>query len=113
MDNCTRLNETQRKTALLTLGAIAIAGILVCSVAVVLLVIFKLYKYFTHRLALYQVLAAMSYGFSLGLELAVFDYYHIARNVNTNAVMTSNPYILHQLRLLNGWHGNQEMSGKN
>ena len=75
MDNCTRLNETQRKTALLTLGAIAIAGILVCSVAVVLLVIFKLYKYFTHRLALYQVLAAMSYGFSLGLELAVFDYY--------------------------------------
>ena len=28
--------------------------------------------------------------------------------VIVTAVMTSNPYILHQLRLLNGWHGNQE-----
>ena len=27
--------------------------------------------------------------------------------------MTSNPYILHQLRLLNGWHGNLKMSWKN
>ena len=34
-----------------------------------------LYKYFAHRLALYQVVAALSYGFSLVLELSVIDYY--------------------------------------
>ena len=75
MENCTRLDGADRKRALLVMGLIAIGSTMVCLLAVILLVLFKLYKYFAHRLALYQVVAALSYGFCLALELSVIDYY--------------------------------------
>ena len=75
MENCTRLDEADRKRALLVMGLIAIVSTMVCLLAVILLVFFKLYKYFAHRLALYQVLAALSFGSAQVLELSVIDYY--------------------------------------
>ena len=75
MGNCTRLDEADRKGAVLLMGLIAIVSTMVCLLAVILLVLFKLYKYFAHRLALYQVVAALSFGFSLVLELSAIDYY--------------------------------------
>ena len=75
MANCSHLDESDRKTALLTMGLLALVAVLVCSTAALLIGVFKLYKYFSHRLALYQVVGALCYGFFLVMELAVFNYY--------------------------------------
>ena len=70
-DNCT-LTETDKRRALLAMGIEGVAATIVCSVAVTLVCIFKLYKHFAHRLALYQVLAALLYGASLAMELVFY-----------------------------------------
>ena len=68
MDNCTLTTSVKRK-ALLAMGVQGVAATIVCLIAIALVFIFKLYKYFAHRLALYQVLAALLYGAALAMEL--------------------------------------------
>ena len=68
MDNCTLTTPVKRK-ALLAMGVQGVAATIVCLIAIALVFIFKLYKYFAHRLALYQVLAALLYGAALAMEL--------------------------------------------
>ena len=51
-ESCT-LSETDKRRALLAMVIEGVAARIVCSVAVTLVFIFKLYKYFAHRLALY------------------------------------------------------------
>ena len=60
-------NETD--TILRCMGFIGLSSVIVCFTSVVLVFAFKLYIYFVHRLALYQVLAALCYGLVLTLEL--------------------------------------------
>ena len=60
-------NETDM--ILRCMGFIALSSVIVCFTAVVLVFALKLYIYFVHRLALYQVLAALSGGIALTLEL--------------------------------------------
>ena len=67
-DNHT-LSKQDKCNALLAMGVQGVAATIVCLIAIALVFIFKLYQYFAHRLALYQVLAALLYGAALALEL--------------------------------------------
>ena len=67
-DSCTLCKQDKCK-ALFAMGVQGVAATIVCLIAIVLVFIFKLYKYFAHRLALYQVLAALLYGAALAMEL--------------------------------------------
>ena len=66
---CDKLNDSVKEDALYGMGFLGVVATLVCLVAASLVFIFKLYKYFSHRLALYQVMAALVLGASLSLEL--------------------------------------------
>ena len=48
MDNCTLTTPVKRK-ALLAMGVQGVAATIVCLIAIALVFIFKLYKYFAHR----------------------------------------------------------------
>ena len=54
---------------ILWMGCLGFASTVVCSSAALLVFINKLHKYFVHRLALYQVIAAFFYGLALTFEL--------------------------------------------
>ena len=60
-------NETD--TILRCMGFLGLSSVIVCFTSVVLVFVFKLYVYFVHRLALYQVLAALCNGLAITLEL--------------------------------------------
>ena len=75
MPNCSLLDEQKRETAVFIIGFLGLAATIVCFVATLLVAVFKLYRYFAHRLALYQVLAALLYGIALSLELPAVNYY--------------------------------------
>ena len=75
MDNCTELTEQQRVDALLAIGLTGLVAVIICLTAIVLLFLFKLYKYFAHRLALYQVVGALGYATALTFQLLNLNYY--------------------------------------
>ena len=70
MEDCTLINDTDKQNALYAMGSLGVAATIVCFVAASLVFIFKLYKSFAHRLALYQVSAGFFYGLALAFELA-------------------------------------------
>ena len=53
------ISEDEKNRILTVMGYSGAISILVCLVSIAILVWFKLYKFFSHRLALYQVLAAI------------------------------------------------------
>ena len=61
------------------MGAVGILSAIVCSVAVIMVVVLKLYKYAVHRLAMYQVIAALFHSLICVFELVSFtkDHCHI------------------------------------
>ena len=61
------------------MGAVGILSAIVCSVAIIMVVVLKLYKYAVHRLAMYQVMAALFYSLICVFELVSFtkDHCHI------------------------------------
>lgn len=68
------LDKDQMDTALAIMSSTGGASFLVCSLAVTLVVVFKLYKQFAYRLALYQVIAAMLFGVASCLEVLFINY---------------------------------------
>ncbi|KAL5517100.1 hypothetical protein EMCRGX_G002571 [Ephydatia muelleri] len=68
------LDKSELERALVIMSSTGGASVLVCSVAVVLVVVFKLYKQFAYRLALYQVLAAMAFGVACAVEAIFVNY---------------------------------------
>ena len=73
------VNESAAHYVITWMGSLGLTATVVCSTAALLVFVFKLHKYFVHRLALYQVLAASFYGLALTLELvflAVDKYEH-------------------------------------
>ena len=58
------------------MGFLGLSSVIVCFTSVVLVFILKLNIYFVHRLALYQVLAALCYGLVLTLELLFLIFRH-------------------------------------
>ena len=69
-ENCSHpVSTNETDTILRCMGFLGLSSVIVCFTSVVLVFVFKLYIYFVHRLALYQVLAALSYGIALTLEL--------------------------------------------
>ena len=63
------LTKQNKCNALLAMGVQGVAATIVCLIAIALVFIFKLYQYFAHRLALYQVLATtLLYGAALAME---------------------------------------------
>ena len=68
------LDNAELDAALLIMSSTGGASVVVCSVAVALVVVFKLYKQFAYRLALYQVLAALVFGAVCSLEAIFINY---------------------------------------
>jgi hypothetical protein len=68
------LTKEEMFIILLTFGIGGVVAVAVCLVALGLLLCFKLYKYFVHRLAMYQVLAALFYGIICVFELINLHY---------------------------------------
>ena len=69
-DNCTQaFTDADKRRTLLAMGSVAASAAVVCFVAVVLVVHFKLFRYFAHRLALYQVLAALGLAVALACQM--------------------------------------------
>ena len=75
MENLTCVGENDQKTLLLVLSVGGMVASLVCLLSLALVVKFKLYKHFCHRLASYQVLSSLFFGVLLSVEL-VFTNYH-------------------------------------
>ena len=68
--NCSHpVTKSEAHNVILWMGFLGLSATVVCSTAALLVFIFKLHKYFVHRLALYQVLAAFFYALALTFEL--------------------------------------------
>ena len=74
--NCSNasLDKNELDAALAIMSSTGGASVVVCLVAVALVVVFKLYKQFAYRLALYQVLSAMVFGAVCSLEAIFINY---------------------------------------
>ena len=62
------ISEDEKNRILTVMGYSGALSILVCLVSIAILVCFKLYKFFSHRLALYQALAAIFVSAVCSLE---------------------------------------------
>ena len=65
--------ENETITILYCMGFLGLSSTVVCLTPAVLVFVFKLHEYFVLRLALYQVLAAFSWGLVLTLEMIFLD----------------------------------------
>jgi hypothetical protein len=63
------LTEQQKFILLLILGISGMVAVVVCLIALGMLVGFKLYRYFVHRLAMYQVMAALFFAIVCVFEM--------------------------------------------
>ena len=70
------LSLYQRKEILAIFGGGGIAAVAICSVALALLIFFKMYKTYSERLVLYLLLSALFFSLVLGLTVTgtVFDF---------------------------------------
>ena len=67
-------SEKQINNLLIGLSTTGLASVLTCSIAVIMVMLLRLYKKFVYRLALYQVLAALFFSITLSLELLALNY---------------------------------------
>ena len=80
MDNCSdsyngsSLTESEKYYILLAMGTGGIAAVVICIIALAVVVFLKLYRYFVHRLAIYQVLAALFFGSVCIMEMFFINY---------------------------------------
>ena len=74
-DNCSETyTQTQKNTLLAVAGCTGFISFCACVLAVTLVFHLKLYKIFTYRLAMYQVLSAMFVSFTVVLFFTLIDY---------------------------------------
>ena len=74
-DSCnSTFSREQIDQILIALSTTGMASMLTCSIAVLMVVLLRLYKRFAYRLALYQVLAALFFSLTLSLELLALHY---------------------------------------
>ena len=74
MTTCTGENEGAASVLLLVLSIGGMVASLVCLLSLILVLKFKLYKYFSHRLASYQVLSSLFFAIVLSVELVFANY---------------------------------------
>lgn len=87
--------EDKYKTILLAMGGGGFVAFSVCLIAVILVIVLKLYKYKVHRLAMYQVLAALFYGITCSFELAIIKSNNIKETwVNEMTVCKAAGFLL-------------------
>ena len=67
-------SKEQIDQILIALSSTGMASMLTCFTGVLMVIILKLYKKFAYRLAVYQVLAALFFSFTLSLELMALHY---------------------------------------
>lgn len=72
--NRSTLSHKEKRVILLAMGVGGVCAILVCVVALIMVKFFKLYRYLSHRLAMYQVLAAVFFGSVCALEMTFIQY---------------------------------------
>lgn len=76
--NCTSnvsvLTDKEKYYLLLIMGIGGIAAVLICIIALVMGLMFKLQRFFVHRLAMYQVLAALFFAIVCVLEMPFINY---------------------------------------
>ena len=68
------LSHKEKYEILLVMGTGGIAAVVTCTIALVMAFMFKLHRYFVHRLAIYQVLAALFFGIVCILEMIFINY---------------------------------------
>ena len=67
--NMASLTYEEKHQILVIIGLGAIVAVFVCLIAIGMLVLFKLYKYSVHRLAMYQVTAALFFAIVCSMKL--------------------------------------------
>jgi hypothetical protein len=71
------LSLHQKHSLLLAMGIIGIIGTVTCLIALGVVIVLKLWRFFIHRLAMYQVTAALFFGCVSVFQLSVnYDYQH-------------------------------------
>ena len=74
-DSCNgTFSMNQSDNLLIGLGTTGMVSVLTCSIAVIMVMLLRLYKKFVYRLALYQVLAALFVSLALSLNLFALHY---------------------------------------
>jgi hypothetical protein len=68
------LSDEDKRLILSVMGINGSIAAIVCAIALGMLVSFKLYKYFIHRLAMYQVMAALFFALACVFETINFFY---------------------------------------
>ena len=66
--------STMPQSILISMSTVGAAAIIVCSTAIAMAAYFKLFKVFFHRLAIYQVFAAMLYSVVCVLQVVFINY---------------------------------------
>ena len=62
-------SDDEIRTILLTYGLTGVVSVFICLFAIILVLYFKLYQKFVHRLATYQVISALFFGIARSLQL--------------------------------------------
>ena len=70
----TSLDKGDLSSALVIMSSTGGASLLVCSIAVAMVMMFKLYKLLAYRLALYEVTAAMAYGAVCSMQVIFVNF---------------------------------------
>ena len=73
-NNCSSFTDREKNRILYINGITAICSSACCSIAVILLLVKRLYSFFIYRLAMYQVLGSLFQGFSQVLVLMLINY---------------------------------------
>lgn len=85
--SCT-ITDEEKFRILLAIGIGGIAAIVVCSIALAMALVFKLHRFLIHRLAMYQVLAALFFGVICALEMIFINYDHNLKVYRPLCMMT-------------------------
>ena len=72
--NGATLSHEEKYKILITMGIGGVIAIIVCCTALGMVLLLKLYRYPVHRLAMYQVIAALLYAIICVLELSFINY---------------------------------------
>ena len=70
----TSLTPDEKYQVILIMGIESVVAAVVCLVAIGMVVLLKLYRYSVHRLAMYQVLAALFFAITSVLQLSFINY---------------------------------------
>ena len=81
--SCGKLDIYSIRMILTLVSTLGVASVLLCTMAIVLVLVLRLYRSLVYRLAAYQVLAALLYGIVCSFEMYASGYNETNLNVST------------------------------